>query len=50
MECEGHLQAAGLLTDSADEVAHLLERWEGGEEEWSNGVVVELGRKFKCIA
>ena len=20
----------------------------GGEEEWSNGVVVELGRKFKC--
>ena len=48
MECEGHLQAAGLLADSAGEVAHLLERWEGGEEEWSNGVVMELGRNFKC--
>ena len=48
MECEGHLQAAGLLADSAGEVVHLLEQWEGAEEEWSNGVVVELGRKFKC--
>ena len=48
MECDGHLQAAGLLADSVGEVAHLLEQWEGGEEEWNNGVVVELGRKFKC--
>ena len=33
MECDGHLQAAGLLADSVGEVAHLLERWEEREEE-----------------
>ena len=40
--------AAGLLAGSAGEVADLLELWEGEEEEWSNGVVVELGKRFWC--
>ena len=29
-------------------MADLLELWEGEEEEWSNGVVVELGKRFWC--
>ena len=42
------MRAAALLAGSAGEVADLLELWEGEEEEWTNGVVVELGKRFWC--
>ena len=30
------------------QAAGLLELWEGEEEEWTIGVVVELGKRFWC--